>query len=295
MWKGSKFCTSILDCPQYGMWNCPESGSCPKSNPMIMELSRIWKLPKSNPMNLEAAPSLNTTVKQMWKGSKFYTSKLELSTIWNVELSRIWKLPKSNPMVSENVEGFQILHFQVGTVHNMECGIVQNLEAAPSLTPCCPKSNPMVSENVEGFQILHFQVGTVHIWNVECPESGSCPKSNPMRPSGPGFRYIIDITDSSQTMPPTPLSALPLPRYIPRGCGGSDTLSPPSSAVEPPGDSVPMVLHSPRPDYSVDPQIVALGPRGSLTLTYPNPFAPVWLPPLTALTSDKACQLGAHG
>ena len=53
------------NCPQYGMLNLPESGSC----------------------------------------------------------------PKPNPMVSKNVEGFQILHFHIRTVHNMDDGIFQNLEA----------------------------------------------------------------------------------------------------------------------------------------------------------------------
>ena len=62
--------------------------------------------------------------------------------------------PKPNPMVSENVEGFQILHFHIRNVNNMDGGIFQDMEAAPNL-------NPMVSTNVE--------VGIVHILEANLP------------------------------------------------------------------------------------------------------------------------------
>lgn len=38
-------------------------------------------------------------------------------------------------LISENMEGFQILHFHAETVKNVEDGTVQLPEAAPSLNP----------------------------------------------------------------------------------------------------------------------------------------------------------------
>ena len=75
------------------------------------------------------------------------------------------------PMLPKSAyaSNFQILHFQVRTIHNVEDAAVQIMELF-RLWNCpesgsCPKSNPRESKNVEGFQILPFQVGTVH--NVE--------------------------------------------------------------------------------------------------------------------------------
>ena len=47
--------------------------------------------------------------------------------------------PKPNPMVGENVEGFQYGSAEFGTVHNVECGIFQDMEVKP----------PPTGENVE--------------------------------------------------------------------------------------------------------------------------------------------------
>ena len=131
------------NCPQYGMLNLPESGSCPNPNPMVSEnVEGFQILPMlPNPalpnhvLPNTAYASKNCLCFQilpLLPTSKFCTSISELSTIWKVESSRIWKL--SLP-TGENVEAelsilWNCLHY----------GIVHDLEAAPALNHPCNKN-----------------------------------------------------------------------------------------------------------------------------------------------------------
>ena len=49
----------------------------------------------------------------------------------------MWTIPHFHLQAIPHLDSlgdFQILHFHIGTVHNMEHGIFQNLEAAPTVT-----------------------------------------------------------------------------------------------------------------------------------------------------------------
>lgn len=59
-------------------------------------------------------------------------------TDWTVQWPRSSAISKRREkqfcmLISENMECFQILHFQAEAVQNVEAGTIQNMEAAPSL------------------------------------------------------------------------------------------------------------------------------------------------------------------
>lgn len=71
-------------------------------------------------------------------------------------------------LISENMEGFQILHFHAETVQNVEDGTLQNLEAGTVQIPeAAPSLNPL-QDTVQTDSVPQGVTMTMHLLTWHC-------------------------------------------------------------------------------------------------------------------------------